>query len=46
MRWGFFGLVVGSFVAYLAIVGSRYKVVWVDVSKDNAESGEVGGGRT
>jgi len=26
MRWGFFGLLIGSFATYFAIVGPQYKI--------------------
>ncbi|KAF8163460.1 outer mitochondrial membrane transport complex protein-domain-containing protein [Crassisporium funariophilum] len=28
MRWGFFGLALGTIGAYIAIVGSQYELVW------------------
>jgi len=39
MRWGFIGLVVGSFAAYLAIVAPQYKIVFAQVDQGTKEDG-------
>ncbi|KDR73498.1 hypothetical protein GALMADRAFT_251207 [Galerina marginata CBS 339.88] len=41
MRWGFVGLALGSIAAYLAVVGSRYQIVWhVGEGSKEADDGE------
>ena len=39
MRWGFFGLLIGSFATYFAIVGPQYKIAFrvVEMESPGAE---------
>jgi len=36
MRWGFFGLLIGSLATYFAIVGTQHKITFRALEKEDA----------